>query len=216
MIRAGSSVVEHAALQLRDGGSIPTPSLQSLRVRICHVHDIQCVIERVHYSHSIFGVTTDFCYAVENGSAIVGGAIFGKPAAYNVAAKYGAEGLTELRRFVLTDECPRNSESRVLGVMLRDLKREGVKRVLSYADPAQGHGGTIYKALGFKHMGMTAKRKHVMWKGKKYPDRNVHQVNFPFHLELRAALADGSAIRVEVPAKHIYLKCFVPSGEVNA
>lgn len=205
-MRAGSSVAERAAIQPRDGGSIPTPSLQSLRVRICSVHDIQTVIERVHYSHSIFGVTTDFCYAVEHGGAVVGGAIFGKPAAYNVARKYGADGLTELRRFVLTDECPRNSESRVIAFMLRDLKREGVKRVLSYADPAHGHGGTIYRALGFKYVGLTAKRKHIMWKGKKYPDRNIHQVNFPFHLELRAALESGSATRVEIPGKHIYLK----------
>jgi hypothetical protein len=204
-MRAGSSTAERP-VQPGNGGSTPTPSLQSLRVRICHVHDVQTVIERVHYSHSIFGVTTDFCYAVEHGVAVVGGAIFGKPAAYNVANKYGAEGLTELRRFVLTDECPRNSESKVIAFMLRDLKREGVKRVLSYADPAQGHGGTIYKALGFKYVGLTAKRKHIMWKGKKYPDRNVHQTKFPFHLELRAALENGSATRVEVPGKHIYLK----------
>lgn len=41
------------------------------------------------------------------------------------------------------------------------------------------------------------------------------EANFPFHLELRAALADGYATRVEVPAKHIYLKCFALSGEVK-
>lgn len=206
MLRAGSSVVEQAAAQLSDGGSIPTPSLQSLRVRKCGVRDIQGVIERVHYSHSIFGVTTDFCYAVEDNGSVVGGAIFGKPAAYNVSKKYGADGLTELRRFVLTDECPRNSESKVLAFMLRDLRRNGVKLVLSYADPAQGHGGIIYKALGFKYVGLTANRKHIIWKGRKYPDRNIHQVNFPFHLELRDALESGAATRVKVPGKHIYLK----------
>jgi hypothetical protein len=201
-------MAERPAHQPEDGGSNPTLSLHSLRVRQCNVEDIKPVIERVHYSHSIFGVTTDFCYAVEDHrlSPPVGGAIFGKPAAYNVAKKYGAEGLTELRRFVLIDECPRNSESRLIAFMLRDLKRKGVKRVLSYADPAQGHGGTIYKALGFKYVGLTAKRKHVMWKGKKYPDRNVHQTKFPFHLELRAALESGAATRVEVAGKHIYLK----------
>jgi hypothetical protein len=176
-----------------------------LRVIPCPVHYIKDVIERVHYSHSIIGVTTDYCFGVKSHGETVGGAIFGRPAAYNVAARYGS-GLTELRRFVLTDECPRNSESRVLGVMLRELRRYGIERVLSYADPAHGHAGTIYKALGFKYLGRTAKRKHVMWKGKKYPDRNIHQVNFPFHLELRAALADGSATRVEVQGKHIYLK----------
>ena len=209
-------MAEQAASPLSSGGSIPTPSLQSLRVRPCHVHEIQGVIEQHHYSHSIFGVTTDYCYAVMHSGVVVGGAIFGKPAAYNVARKYG-NNLTELRRFVLIDECPRNSESRVIGVMLRDLRADaGIQRVLSYADPAHGHEGVIYRACGFKYMGLSAKRKHVMWKGKKYPDRNIHQVNFPFHKELRAALADGSATRVEIPGKHIYLKCFTSKTKGDA
>jgi hypothetical protein len=86
------------------------------------------------------------------------------------------------------------------------LRQQGIKRILSYADPAFGHAGTIYKATGFRYLGTTNKRKHVLWKGKKYPDRNIHQVNFPFHLELRAALKSGKAKRVEIPGKHIYLK----------
>lgn len=199
-------MAEFATLQSQGAGSIPSPTLQSLRVAPCDVAIIQPVIERVHYSHSIFGVTVTRCFAVRVGAEIVGGAIFGLPAGAGVARKYGADGLVELRRFVLTDECPRNAESRVLAVMLRALKREGFRRVLSYADPAHGHRGTIYSALGFKYHGTTSKRKHVMWKGKKYPDRNIHQTNFPFHLELRAALADGSATRVEIPGKHIWVR----------
>jgi len=164
------------------------------------------VIERVHYSHSIFGVTTSICFKVVAANTVVGGAIFGKPAAFNVARKYGANGLLECRRFVLEDACERNSESKVLAFMLRKLRENLYQRVLSYADPAYGHEGVIYRACGFQYVGVTAKRKHVMWRGKKYPDRNVHQTNFPFHLELRAALADGSATRVVIPGKHIYLK----------
>ena len=200
-------MAEHAAFPPRNGGSIPAPSLHSLRVDLCAVCEIQPVIEKVHYSHSIFGVTTDYCFSVRDGAGIVGGAIFGKPAGVGVAEKYGPQ-LTELRRFVLTDECPRNSESKLLGVMLRRLKKLGIERVLSYADPAHGHRGTIYRALGFEYLGVTSKRKHVMWKGKKYPDRNIHQTKFPFHLELRAALLSGEAKRVTVPGKHIYLKVF--------
>lgn len=202
----GSSVAELTVNQPWDAGSIPSPTLHSLRVEACAITEIQPVIERVHYSHSIFGVTVSRCYAVFNGAEIVGGAVFGRPAGVGVAQKYGADGLVELRRFVLTDECPRNSESRTLAVMLRDLKRLGFRRVLSYADPAHGHLGVIYRALGFEYKGMTAKRKHVMWKGRKYPDRNIHQVNFPYHLELRAALSDGSAQRAVIHGKHIYVK----------
>jgi hypothetical protein len=208
----GSSVAELAAHQPQGAGSIPSPTLHSLRVDACAVSEIQSVIERVHYSHSIFGVTVSQCYAVRAHGEIVGGAIFGLPAGLGVARKYGAEGLVELRRFVLTDECPRNSESRTLAIMLRDLSRKGFRRVLSYADPAHGHRGVIYAALVFTYRGTTSKRKHVMWKGKKYPDRNIHQTNFPFHLELRAALADGSATRVEIPGKHIWLRDLTSSS----
>jgi len=181
--------------------------LRDLYISQCFVSDIQEVMERVHYSHSIFGVTTTLCYAVVDCGDIVGGAIFGKPAAFSVSRKYDkGEPLLELRRFVLEDRLPRNSESRVLGMMLRDLKREGIKRILSYADPAHGHTGVIYSATGFTKVGVTHARKHVMWKGKKYPDRNIHQTNFPFHKEIRAAIASGEATRVTIPGKNIWLK----------
>lgn len=92
--------------------------------------------------------------------------------------------------------------------MFRALKRKGIGVILSYSEPEQGHEGTIYKATGFKLVGTTAKRKHYLWKGKKYPDRNIHQINFPFHKELRAAIASGEAVPVVVPGKLIFLKQF--------
>lgn len=186
------------------GGSSPTLPLQ---VEECDVSVIQEVMERVHYSHSIFGVTTSACYAVREHGVVVGGAIFGKPGAFNVSRKYDkGEPLLELRRFVLEDRLPRNSESRVLGVMLRSLRKRGIRRILSYADPSHGHTGVIYAATGFVRHGVTATRKHLMWKNKKYPDRNLHQTNFPFHLELRAAVAAGEAWHVVVPGKVIWLR----------
>jgi len=171
--------------------------------------DIKEFMERQHYSHSVFGITPEFCFGVINKKCVVGGAIFGKPAGMGVLKKYSEDGkyrTTELRRFALADECPRNSESRLLAVMLRALKKKGVQRILSYADPMYGHTGIIYKATGFRLVGKTAKRKHVMWKGKKYPDRNIHQIHFPYHLELRAALESGEATRFDVPGKFIYIK----------
>lgn len=189
------------------GGSNPTPPLHVIE---CGVTVIKDVMERVHYSHSIFGVTAEICFAVQSPlGEIVGGAIFGKPAGMGVLKKYSEAGkfrTTELRRFVLTDELPRNSESKLLAVMLRHLRHKGFQRVLSYADPYAGHTGVIYKASGFQLVGKTAKRKHILWNGKRYPDRNVHQTHFPYHKELRAALEDGSATRFEIPSKFIYLR----------
>lgn len=196
-------MAEQRTIQFAGGGSIPT---HPLHVEECDLARIKSFIEQQHYSHSVFGITGAHFFAVLWHGEVRGGAIFGAPAAYNVTRKYGADGLVELRRFCLADELPRNTESRALAVMLRALRRKGVKRVLSYADPAAGHSGIIYRAAGFQYLGKTAARKHIIWKGKKYPDRNLHQVNFPFHAELRAAVADGSAVKVPVPGKHIYLK----------
>lgn len=184
-------------------------SLRSIDLHVapCELADIKAFVEEHHYSHSTFGVTASECFKVMCNDTLHGGAIFGLPAGVGVAEKYADGGrLLELRRFVLDNRMPRNSESKALGVMLRMLRRAGYTRILSYADPMYGHTGVIYKATGFDYRGRTSARKHIMWKGKKYPDRNVHQVNFPYHLELRAALASGEATRVRIEPKHIYVK----------
>ncbi len=63
----------------------------------------------------------------------------------------------ELSRFFLEDWCPANSESRLLGVAAKLLRRmfPWANRLLSYADPLRGHRGTIYKAAGWTMTGVT-------------------------------------------------------------
>src|SRR5271166_1962709 len=205
-----SSLVEHP-VQPGEGGSIPTlPLHKLLRVEECNPVHVNWFIEKHHYSQSVFGITASHCFRVldrELNSRTLGGALFGPPAAFNVSSKYdNGEPLVELRRFVLLSELPRNSESFCLGVMLRALRRHGIRRVLSYADPAQGHSGVIYAASGFVRMGESSPRRHVIWKGKTYPDRNIHQTNFPYHKDLQAALESGEATRVQISGKIVWLK----------
>jgi len=204
MMRLGSIPTNAPAVQAGDGGLTPTPRLQVLP---CDLTTATAAVEMYHYSRSTFGVTASACFQVIlAGHRLVGAAIFGRPAAYNVERKYAqGDPLLELRRFCLSDELPRNSESHVLGVMLRALKRT-TRWVLSYADPAWGHTGVIYRATGFAYLGTTAKRTYYEWRGRRYPDRNLHQTKFPFHRELRRAVAAGEAVPVAVAGKHIYLK----------
>ena len=52
---------------------------------------------------------------------------------------------------------PQNSESKVLGIVLRSLKRDtGLKFVLAYSDPAAGHLGTIYQATNWLYTGLSS------------------------------------------------------------
>lgn len=61
-----------------------------------------------------------------------------------------------LTRLWLSDELPRNSESRTLGVAARALRRHtAVKFIISYADPSQGHVGTIYQASNWLYTGLS-------------------------------------------------------------
>lgn len=58
----------------------------------------------------------------------------------------------ELNRMALSDVCPKNSESRALGICLRILKKNypHLKIIISFADACQCGDGTIYRASGFK------------------------------------------------------------------
>ena len=61
-----------------------------------------------------------------------------------------------LSRLWLSDKLPHNSESRFIGVVLRSLKKySGLKFLVSYADPTQGHLGTIYQATGWLYTGLS-------------------------------------------------------------
>ena len=61
-----------------------------------------------------------------------------------------------LTRLWLDDQLPRNSESRVLGIVLRSLRRHtSLRFVLTYADPSADHVGTIYMAGGWLYVGLS-------------------------------------------------------------
>ena len=61
-----------------------------------------------------------------------------------------------LIRLWLSDSLLSNSESRVLGVVLRALRKHtDLKFLLSYADPAHGHTGIVYQASGWIYTGLS-------------------------------------------------------------
>ena len=70
--------------------------------------------------------------------------------------RYGCT-VWELARLWLTDELPRNSETWVIGRAVRHVRAQHreVALLVSYADPAVGHLGTIYRAANWTYDGMT-------------------------------------------------------------
>jgi hypothetical protein len=62
----------------------------------------------------------------------------------------------ELNRMAFSDALPKNSESRAIGITLRLIKKHynQIKWVVSFSDGAQCGDGTIYRASGFKLIGI--------------------------------------------------------------
>lgn len=100
------------------------------------------------------------CYGVRDGAgSLLGVVAYATPCSEAVRASvFGSDHkskVTELHRLVLLDECPRNSESWFVAQSLRLLHqdRPQIRGVISFADPAEGHVGTIYQALNALYCG---------------------------------------------------------------
>lgn len=141
-----------------DGGSQPTSPLHSIRLRPIQFALAKSMVERHHYLHSMPG-GTKLAFGAFSGGRLMGALTFGAGPYLAHALVEGAtrEDCLVLTRLWLSDELPRNSESRTIGIAVRALRREtNIKFLLSYADPSEGHLGTIYQATGWLYVGLSS------------------------------------------------------------
>jgi hypothetical protein len=153
----GSAKAAQSADQRAGGGATPTPALQQLHVKPVPASVARQLIQRGHYLHSLPGGTC-LAFGVFIGSSLLGAITFGvgPTNAYSLVKDAKPDDCLTLTRLWLSDQLPRNSESRVLGIVLRNLKHHTrVKFLVSYADPAQGHLGIIYQAAGWLYTGLS-------------------------------------------------------------
>jgi hypothetical protein len=99
-----------------------------------------------------------------------------------------ASDSVELGRFVLLDEVPSNGETWFLGRAFELLRREGLRGVVSFADPlprhrqdgtciTPGHVGTVYAAHNGVYLGRgTARTLRLLPDGTTFSDRAAQKV----------------------------------------
>lgn len=163
-----SSTAELPLFQGEDGGAIPTSPLQ------LYFREINAVTAAGAYRRWHYLGDTQFLSQINFGAYFEGvleGAIsYGPPNATDLRGYWTRKTQGEwweIKRLVMSPSCPRNSESRFIGVTLRLLKKMALVRgVVTYADDGQGHVGTIYKAAGFQSLGMTAPKNDFWVDGK--------------------------------------------------
>ncbi len=143
--------------QQAGGGSSPTPALHEIVVKPVPISIARRSIEAHHYLHSL-PAGTRVAFGVLLGTRLLGALTLGvgPKQAHSLVEGATPDDCLTLTRLWLSDLLPPNSESRVLGVVLRALHRHtNLKFLISYADPAQGHVGTIYQATGWVYTGLS-------------------------------------------------------------
>lgn len=118
----------------------------------------------VHYAGRIPSISHAFGLFI--GGELEGVVTYGSPATSPVRKGLlgpdDADKVLELNRLCLRTN-PFNGASILVGRSLRMI--EGPKVILSFADPTQGHAGTIYQATNFLYCGLSAKRTDWQIKG---------------------------------------------------
>jgi hypothetical protein len=98
------------------------------------------------------------------GRDLIGAMILGRPSARG----FDPSMIMELNRVYFIDATAANVESQALAMMRRHVRTwlQGIRLLVSYSDPAQGHGGTIYLADGWAPFGMTTHKSGYGWRSR--------------------------------------------------
>jgi hypothetical protein len=127
-----------------------------------------------HYLHSWPAITMGIVGLIEDTLFVRGVIVFALPPK-DTPKRYGVSNCWELARLFIEDCTPKNTESWFIRRAISWVKtaHPEVQCVVSYADPAHGHQGIIYKASNWIRDGMTDEgrktpRPDYYCEGKKY------------------------------------------------
>jgi hypothetical protein len=129
---------------VEDGGASPT---SRLHIESATVSEVAQLLADEHY----LGPTTSGVYAyagwVDN--VLVACQVWAWPTARMLPSD---QTWLELTRWCLTLDAGLNAGSRMMGRVVRDLRRRAptVTTLVSYSDPVHGHTGALYRASGWK------------------------------------------------------------------
>jgi hypothetical protein len=154
------------------------------------------------------------CYGVYLGEELAGAVVFtsGARNAHRLLDAAGPNDVATLARLWLSDRLPKNSESRVIGVILRILRRETTwKLLLSYADPAAGHNGTIYQATGWRYLGMSEPNTYVLLPDGKLIHPRTASDLFGSNSVVHLRATNLPVTRAQVCSKHRYVYLLDPA-----
>ncbi len=179
-----------------------------LKVAPCDTKAARYAVENWHYSRTLpvgklvkFGVWED--------GQFIGSVIFGRGASDALGSPYGLDMVEccELVRVALSRH--QSHVSQIVAVVVRQMRRlnPGVRLVVSFADPKEGHHGGIYQAGNWIYLGETSPGLEVYFDGEWVHDRMMRVTGWGTVSRIaRLTKAQKAALpRRRTPGKHRYV-----------
>lgn len=183
-------------------------SKAALRLDWCSHQAAKYAVEHWHYSRSLPTPPLVKIGVWEN-ERFIGSVLFSRGANNNIGRPYGLSSVAvaELTRVALSDH--KTATSRIVAIAVRLLRQRspGLRLVVSFADPNQGHHGGIYQAGGWVYCGATPpSHKYVDQHGRVWHQRQVSVTGVkPQYGELRRVARIGECQKLPQLGKHRYL-----------
>lgn len=141
-------------------------AFQELTIKPVSKKIARICIETNHYTKSYY-FATKFNYGLFRDGMIVGIICYGVPHSHNlkssIAGKTYKNKILELNRLWIKDSEIKNTESWFIAQTMKLLK--GCDILVSFAEPEQGHVGTIYQATNWLYTGQGNTHKYLVPKG---------------------------------------------------
>lgn len=149
-----------------------------------------------------------FLVGVWEDDRFIGVVIFSRGAVQNIGKPYGLEQIecVELTRIALREH--RHFVSEIMMKAFRILKQTnpGLRLIVSYADPMQGHNGSIYQATNWIYTGITPPQRAYKINGKIVHARTIQNRKPKYLKESQyIELMYKNAERIITQGKHKYL-----------
>lgn len=182
----------------------------SLRLDWCTHEAAKYAVTNWHYSKTMPVNKTARVGVWEDG-AFIGCIIFscGSAGVGSIGKSLGLAqtSVVELARVALNDH--RSSVTRIVSIAIKMLVRSqpGLRLIVSYADPEQGHIGSVYQGGNWVYAGRSSKdTAFIDQSGKRWHSRSVSESGFKVHCGVRSRCPKPSTMTaVEVEPKFKYL-----------
>ena len=152
------------------------PSRPDLRLDWCSHEAAKYAVVHWHYSRRMPTFKQIYIGVWEDGS-FIGAVIFGRSSTPYLGDMFSLDTTqcVELTRIALRKHRSPVSKIGAISVNMIREQSNGLRLIVSYADPLVGHHGGIYQAMNWVYIGKSGKNKQYHWKGKWRNDSNIRR-----------------------------------------